>query len=64
MNLSKKLKEWRGVKGSGRKARGEFSQVAAAARLGVPARTYTDWEQGRRTPRGIALQTILERISK
>jgi DNA-binding transcriptional regulator YiaG len=62
MNLSKRLKAWRGVKGKGRSARGEFSQAEAARRLGVPPKTYLDWEQARRVPRGFALQALLERI--
>lgn len=62
MNLPKQLKAWRGVKGEGRMARGKFSQADAADRLGVPVKTYIDWEQGRRVPRGLALSALLERI--
>jgi DNA-binding transcriptional regulator YiaG len=60
MNLPKQLKAWRGV--SKTKPRGEFSQAEASAKLGVSIRTYQEWEQGRMTPRGIALQALLERI--
>lgn len=62
MKLSTQLKRWRGVSGRGRQARGRFDQAAAAAQLGTSLRTYQDWEQGRSTPRGLALSTVLERI--
>ena len=60
MNIPKKLKDWRGVTKTRR--RGEFSQAAAAARLGVNVRTYQQWEQGRRAPRGLALAALVGRM--
>jgi transcriptional regulator with XRE-family HTH domain len=54
MNLSAKLKAWR-------KARG-LVQSRAAAALGVPPKTYLDWEQGRHAPRGFALQALKQKL--
>lgn len=62
MTLSAQLKKWRGVAGRGKGTRGAFTQGDAAARLGVPLATYKDWEQGRKSPRGLALATVLDRI--
>jgi DNA-binding XRE family transcriptional regulator len=56
MNLSAQLRAWR--------KRRDETQVEAAASLGVPTKTYIDYEQGRRTPRGLALTTILAVIKK
>ena len=61
-SLPKRLKQWRGVTGKGRKARGKFSQVEAARLLGVPFGSYLQWENGRHTPTGFALQAIIKRI--
>ena len=58
MKLSKQLKEWR----KGAKHNFPYTQAAAAEVLGVPLRTYQQWEQGRQAPRGIALKAVLERI--
>jgi DNA-binding transcriptional regulator YiaG len=49
------LKNWR--RGTG------LSQRDAALKLGVPKKTLQDWEQGRRTPRGLALSALLDRIN-
>ena len=38
------LRSWRGLTG--------LSQPQAAARLGVPYKSWEKWEQGTRTPRG------------
>ena len=54
--ISRKLKKWREAQ--------KLTQVAAAKQLGVPAKTYIDWEQGRRIPRGLAYDELLERISR
>jgi DNA-binding transcriptional regulator YiaG len=62
--LSAELKKWRGVKGRGRKARGKFSQVEAAMRLGVPLQTYQQWEHGRHEPQGLALEMVRARIRR
>src|SRR6266576_7197041 len=56
------LQQWRGVAGRGRGARGDFSQIDAAAHLGVSKRTYENWEQGRREPQGLARAVVYERI--
>lgn len=60
MTFANRLKAWRGVTGRGKKARGKFSQAAAAARLGVPLRTYQNWEIGRYQPVGFA-RSIIEK---
>jgi transcriptional regulator with XRE-family HTH domain len=54
MNVSTALKAWR-------KARG-LVQSRAAAALGVPPKTYLDWEQGRHAPRGFALQALKTKL--
>jgi transcriptional regulator with XRE-family HTH domain len=54
MNVSTALKAWR-------KARG-LVQSRAAAALGVPPKTYVDWEQGRHAPRGFALQALTQKL--
>ena len=61
MKISALLKAWRKVNDS-KNGRGEFTQDEAASFLGVPIKTYIDWEQGRRGPVGIALQAVEERI--
>lgn len=52
MSFANDLRKWRGVKGRGRKARGEISQAEAAEILAVPLRTLQDWESGRHEPAG------------
>ena len=61
MKISAQLKAWRNVDDS-KNGRGDFTQHEAADFLGVPVKTYIDWEQGRRGPVGIALQAVEERI--
>ena len=61
MKISAQLKAWRKVNDS-KNSRGDFTQREAAGLLGVPLKTYIDWEQGRRGPVGIALQVVKERI--
>ena len=61
MKVSAQLKAWRNVNDSNN-GRGDFTQHEAADFLGVPLKTYIDWEQGRRGPVGIALQAVEERI--
>jgi len=39
-----------------------LSQADAAARLGVPVRTLQNWEQGTRTPRGLALEALRAKL--
>jgi DNA-binding transcriptional regulator YiaG len=39
-----------------------MSQSVAARKLGVPAKTLQNWEQGRRVPRGFALRELREKI--
>jgi DNA-binding transcriptional regulator YiaG len=53
MQFAKQLRAWRGT----------LTQKYAAMRLRVGLRTYQDWEQGRHTPRGLALNLITEKIS-
>ena len=42
----------------------KLSQPRAAARLGVPYRTFQDWEYGRRSPRGLARALITAKLAK
>ena len=60
MNVSDALKAWRGVTAAN--GRGDLTQLEAAARLGVPLKTYLDWEQGRHAPRGLALEALRQKI--
>jgi transcriptional regulator with XRE-family HTH domain len=53
MQLAKQLRAWRGT----------LTQKQVATKLGVGLRTYQDWEQGRHSPRGLALNVITEKIS-
>jgi DNA-binding transcriptional regulator YiaG len=39
-----------------------LTQPKAATVLGVPYRTFQDWEAGRRTPRGLALELITAKL--
>lgn len=48
MSFASQLKAWRG----------ERAQPEAAAALGVPPRTYQNWEQGHREPRGLARAAV------
>jgi DNA-binding transcriptional regulator YiaG len=61
MRLDIQLKQWRGANTIGR---GAITQAMAAEFLGVPYRTYQDWELGRSTPSGITLRAILEKIKR
>jgi transcriptional regulator with XRE-family HTH domain len=63
MTLSDQLKAWRGVDDAADN-RGIISQREAAELIGVPHKTYIDWEQGRRIPRGLTLIAIEKIISK
>ena len=40
----------------------QLSQAKAAALLGVPHRTFQDWEYGRRAPKGLALELITHKL--
>jgi DNA-binding transcriptional regulator YiaG len=42
----------------------KLSKVDAAALLGVPYRTFQDWEYGRRTPQGLALELIAAKLTR
>ena len=48
--IADELKLWR--------EKWEMSQAEAAAALGVPIRTYQNWEQGTRSPQGLSLQAV------
>jgi DNA-binding transcriptional regulator YiaG len=61
MKLGELLQAWRGADFLGR---GTFTQNEAAAFLGVPLRTYQEWEQGRCAPTGLALKTVLSLIKR
>lgn len=54
--LSAALKAWRDARG--------FTQREAAGDLSVAFKTYLDWEQGRHAPRGLALSTVQQKISR
>lgn len=59
-NLPALLRRYRGA--TARKPIGTISQAEAARRLGVSVRNLQNWETGHRTPRGLALETILKRL--
>jgi DNA-binding transcriptional regulator YiaG len=42
----------------------KLTQPKAAALLGVPYRTFQDWEYGRRAPRGLALELITAKLTR
>ena len=42
----------------------KLSQPKAAALLGVPYRTFQDWEYGRRSPRGLARELISAKLTR
>lgn len=48
--MKRKVKQWR--------RRWKLTQQQAASAVGVPIRTWQDWEQGRHTPRGLALESL------
>lgn len=48
--MKRKLRDWR--------RRWQLTQLQAAAALGVPLKTFRNWEQGQRTPRGLALDAL------
>ena len=54
MKFAKQLRAWRG----------DRTQAAAAKALGVSLRNYQNWEIGHRTPKGFALDILLQKISK
>lgn len=53
--LKNQLKKWREKCG--------VSQAKAATMLEVPYSTYVKWEHGERTPRGMALRTLMHIVS-
>ncbi|MFZ4484552.1 MAG: helix-turn-helix domain-containing protein [Chthoniobacterales bacterium] len=53
--FTKTLKAWRGRKG--------FTQVEAAAKLGISVRTLQNWEIERNMPRGFGLNALLKAIA-
>jgi DNA-binding transcriptional regulator YiaG len=55
-DISVRLKEWRERLG--------LTQRQAAERLGVSERTFQQWEQGRQSPRGLALKTLQTEIAR
>ena len=54
-SLSQRLRQWQ--------ASLQLSDPQAAATLGVPVRTYENWKQGHRAPRGLALNVVLRIIT-
>lgn len=40
-----------------------FTQEMAADELGIPVKTFYQWIQGRRTPRGLTLDMLKQRIA-
>jgi DNA-binding transcriptional regulator YiaG len=52
--LPQQLRAWR--------KRRKLSQATAAIELGMPKRTLQEWEQGRATPRGLALVALKQKI--
>jgi DNA-binding transcriptional regulator YiaG len=54
MDLPAQLRHWRAARG--------YTQAAAAARRGVPLRTYQNYESGHRQPRGLARRALTSAI--
>jgi len=44
--------------------RNKLSQSAAALKLKISPRTLQEWEQGRATPRHLALEALREKIAR
>lgn len=44
--------------------RNKLSQLKAALRLKISPRTLQEWEQGRATPRHLALEALREKIAR
>jgi DNA-binding transcriptional regulator YiaG len=42
----------------------KLSRAEASRKLSIPYRTIEDWEAGRRTPRGFALDTLTKKFSR
>jgi DNA-binding transcriptional regulator YiaG len=40
-----------------------FTQEMAAAEIGVAKKTFQNWIQGRRTPRGLSLELLIAKVS-
>jgi DNA-binding transcriptional regulator YiaG len=55
MELSEQLEAWRKRLG--------MKQREAAEHLGVSLRTLENWSQGRCTPKGFALRSLIEKMS-
>jgi len=62
MNVPQLLRKYRGA--TARNPIGKISQSEAARRIGVSVRTLQNWEIGHRTPRGLALTALLEKIQQ
>lgn len=54
MKLSLQLRKWQGAR----------TAAQAAQTLGVNRRTYEDWLQGRRVPRGLALEALHNKLKR
>jgi transcriptional regulator with XRE-family HTH domain len=54
MNLAARLQEFR--------RKNHLTQAAAATLLGVPLRTWQNWEISRNTPRGFALHALEQKL--
>jgi len=54
MKLSDHLRQWQG----------DRADAQAAETLGVPLRTYHNWKIGHRTPRGLALDALQDRLAR
>jgi transcriptional regulator with XRE-family HTH domain len=52
--FAKLVRAWRDAR--------QLTRADAARKLGVPYRTLQDWEDGKRTPRGIARWLILDKL--
>lgn len=55
-DIASRLKAWRDRLG--------LTQRQAAERIVVSERTFQQWGQGRRAPRGLALNTLLKEIAR
>jgi DNA-binding transcriptional regulator YiaG len=55
-DIARALMDWR--------KRNKVSQSKAALKLKISVRTLQEWEQGRATPRHLALETLREKIAR
>ena len=55
------LKQWRAIAGKDGRP---LKMAKAARRLGIPYRTWQDWEYGKHQPRGVAKRLLLAMLQR